>query len=121
MDVIVYGSEQDYQELMAKIRQDPWAAHLRYSHTKDYDDMRKQLAQKPCCLVIVAVDGAAGMEACIGTRRILPKVPLFWFSNDGNFAPQSYRLDCTYFCTKPVSPARLEKAFSRLRETGGCQ
>lgn len=119
MDAVIYGSKRDFQELTAQIRHAPWAARFRYTHVDDYDGMRKELAQKPCALVIVAADGAAGMEACIGARKILPKVPLFWFSDDGNFAPQSYRLNCTYFCTKPVSQSRFEKAISRLYETGG--
>ena len=115
MNAILFGTEQEYKELMDAIRVLPGLQErsLECLHLEDYDDFRHELAKRSFNLIIVTADGATGMEACIGARKICPDTAMFWFSNDRAFGPQSFRLDCTYFATKPVSGNRLMRAFEK--------
>lgn len=117
MRAVLFGTEQEYAELMETIRALPAFREkgINCLHLNDYDDLRYELVKEPYDLIIVTADGATGMEACIGARKICPDTSLFWFSNDRAFGPQSFRLDCTYFATKPVSKERLMSAFARCR------
>lgn len=118
METVIFGTEQDCRELLDAIRAIPEnrRPNLKCTCLNDYDDLRRELAEKRYKLLIVTADGARGMEACLGARKIRPRIPLFWFSNDRAFGPQSYRMDCTYFAAKPVPEHRLCSAFERLGE-----
>lgn len=120
METVIFGTEKDCRELMAAIRAIPEGQRpaLQCTCVDDYDDLRRELADRRYDLLIVAADGARGMEACIGARKIRSRIPLFWFSDDRAFGPQSYRMECTYFAVKPVPVHRLCSAFERLGETG---
>jgi len=116
MNAIIFGSEQDYEELSAvlsSLENEPLPA-LIIRHIDDYDALRHELSEKEFELIIILADGAEGMEACIGVKKMRPQIPVFWFSDDPYFVAQSYRLDCTFFSTKPVLPKRLLKAFEAL-------
>lgn len=63
--------------------------------------------------VFVLMENAAGMEGVIAVRRIYPKLPVAWFSNDRDFAPQAFRLDVEYFTTMPISVDKVEKALKK--------
>ncbi len=117
MKAVLFGTKQEYAELMEAFRALPaWSnSEMDCCHLEDYDDFRHQLADERHDLIIVTANGATGMEACIGARKIRPDTPLFWFSDDRAFGPQSYRLECTYFATKPVSQTRLMNAFARCQ------
>lgn len=65
--------------------------------------------------VVVLMNGAYGMEGAIAARRICPSVPLIWFTDDAGFGSQSYRLDVSYFGTKPLSEEKIETAFFRSK------
>ena len=63
--------------------------------------------------VFVLMETAAGMEGVIAIRRIYPKLPVAWFSNDRDFAPQAFRLNVEYFTTMPISVDKVEKALKK--------
>lgn len=115
MRAVLFGTQQEYAELMESVFAVIQDGKMHCLHLEDYDDFRHELTREPYDLIIVTADGATGMEACIGARKICPETDLFWFSNDRAFGPQSFRLDCTYFATKPVSENRLRKAFERCQ------
>ena len=46
-------------------------------------------------MIIVAVDGAIGMEGVIASKNIRPDTAVIWFSDDKAFGAQSYRLGCS--------------------------
>lgn len=119
MKVVVFGSETDYAEMVDILRSVPTERNRNIDpvYLNDYDELRRGLAGNEYDLVIVLANGAEGMEACIGTRKICPHIPLFWFSDDSNFGPQSYRIGCTHFSTKPPTELRVKTAFEMLRES----
>lgn len=86
---------------------------VTYHYCNTYDDFLQILEQQQIDLMIIAVDGADGMEGVIAARKFQPETKLIWFSNDKAFGSQSYRLNCTYFAVKPITEELLETAVSR--------
>lgn len=70
------------------------------------------MEQCPAAVWIV-MKKAAGMEGVIAVRRIYPDIPIVWFSNDGGFAPQAYRLNVNYFALMPVSEDKIRTAIKK--------
>ena len=115
MKLVLYGAEADQQELLRQLSRLPGCCYRRMQTTaySDYDSFIAALAQSPPSCVVVAMDGAAGMEAVIAARDVLRSVPVIWFSNDSGFGVQSYRLGCAYFHQKPVSQEVLSTAIAK--------
>ena len=115
MRVLIFtGEQQTYDHLTDTIRL--IISNPQMHQANDYDRFRRELTHGRWDLVVVAAPGAQGMETCIGARKIRPRIPLFWFSDDPLFAAQSYRLNCTYFGVMPVSGRMMENAFGRIGE-----
>lgn len=110
---VFFGAEHDYKAFMDTVRALPElnSLELDCKRVDDYDEFRHLLVDVYYDLIIVAANGAHGMEVCIGARKIRQDTYLFWFSDDKDFGPQSYRLNCTYFATKPVPDFRMVNAF----------
>ena len=115
MKLVLYGAEADHSELLRQLSRLPDCSYRRIQTAaySDYDRFTAALAQSPPDCVVVAMDGAAGMEAVIAARDLLRSVPVVWFSNDNGFGVQSYRLGCAYFHQKPVSPEVLSTAIAK--------
>lgn len=113
MNVVVFATEQDYTNLKKTTEYviNSKEQVVNWTYANDYDEFRKILSDANQNLMVVMIDGARGMEACIGARKIRPNMPLFWFSNDDGFGPQSYRLNCTYFGIKPVMEQSIKMAY----------
>lgn len=90
-----------------------------YCHANNVEEFETLLVNWMPSLVIVLADGAAGMESVYRSWQRCPALPVFWFSNDRDFSMQSYRLDCAYFSTKPVTAEKLSHAIRRCRHIGG--
>ena len=69
-------------------------------------------------LLIVLANGAEGMECVYRTRERTSELPVFWFSDDKAFAVQSYRFNCAYFTTKPVTSDKMSSAIKRCSHIG---
>lgn len=119
--LIFTGDTQMYTSLRDAIVRDAGSRgeFPELHHTADYDTLCARMASEPWDLVLVAEPGARGMEVCIGARKMLPQIPLVWFSDDPLFAAQSYRLNCAYFATLPASGQRITNAMARVREQRG--
>lgn len=89
-----------------------------YRYSDDMEEFERILVGWMPSLVIVLADGASGMESVIRSRQRRPSLPVFWFSDDRQFGMQSYRLECAYFSTKPVTPGKLECAVKRCEHIG---
>ncbi len=87
-------------------------------HSDDLEEFETILVNWMPSLVIVLADGAAGMESVYRSRQRRPSLPVFWFSNDRGFSMQSYRLNCAYFSTKPVTAEKYSSAFRRCHHLG---
>ena len=115
MRLILYGTATDKDEFMRSLAALPeWCYRkIQVTDYSDYDcfitGLRKSL---PDCIVI-AMDGADGMEGVIAAKSICESVPVLWFSNDNGFGVQSYRLGCAYFHKKPVSAEILSAAIAK--------
>ncbi len=80
---------------------------------EDYDEFIDRLPQENGDILIVARDGADGMESVRAAKVLLPNIPLIWFSDDKGFCPESYRVGCNYFSAAPISEEIIKKALKR--------
>ena len=115
MRLILYGTKTDRDEFMCSVTALP---DLRYRKMQitgylDYDSFITGLGESPPDCIVIAMDGADGMEGVIAAKSVGKNVPVLWFSNDNGFGAQSYRLGCAYFHKKPVSPQILSAAIAR--------
>ena len=115
MRLILYGTKTDRDEFMCSVTALP---DLRYRKMQvtgypDYDSFITGLGESPPDCIVIAMDGADGMEGVIAAKNVCKNVPVLWFSNDNGFGAQSYRLGCAYFHKKPVSPQILSAAIAR--------
>lgn len=109
MRLILYGTKKDRAEITQTISEIPELSYRKISieDYQDYDSFLSGLGNGcPECIVI-AMDGAEGMEGVIAARNSRRDIPILWFSDDGAFGAQSYRLGCAYFHQKPMSPEAL--------------
>ena len=80
---------------------------------EDYDTFISEIPTAGSQVLIVARDGAEGMESVRAAKILLPRTPVIWFSDDNGFGPESYRVGCNYFSAQPLSEEILEKAMKR--------
>ncbi len=80
---------------------------------EDYDTFITELPRAESNVLIVARDGAEGMESVRAAKILLPDIPIIWFSDDKGFGPESYRVGCNYFSASPISEELLAKALKR--------
>ncbi len=95
------------------------ASPLEYTVYDDYDQFISGFPQEESQAVIVARRGADGMESARNAKIMRPKVPLIWFSDDGGFGVESYRIGCAYFSAEAVTQVRLTAALARCQTAGG--
>lgn len=91
--------------------------HEHY-HVDDLEEFERNLVDWEPTLLIVLANGAEGMECVYRSKERRPCLPVFWFSDDREFGIQSYRLDCAYFSTKPVTAEKISHAIHRCNHMG---
>lgn len=67
-------------------------------------------------MVFIVMKNAAGMEGVIAVKKINHQMPVAWFSNDRDFAPQAYRLNTEYFSTFPICAEKVAVALKRCQK-----
>ena len=115
MRLILYGTETDKNEFMGSLAALPERCYskMQVIHYPDYDSFITGLDESQPDGIVIAMDGADGMEGVIAAKSVCKDVPVLWFSDDNGFGVQSYRLECAYFHKKPVSPQVLSAAIAR--------
>lgn len=89
---------------------------IQYTHADNFDLLLEILPRIKSDVILVLADGAEGMEGVIASKKLCPDTAVVWFSDDEGFGPQSYRLGCTYFASKPVTEHILSSAFQKYRQ-----
>ncbi len=115
MNLLLFGTEADkdeFEKLLSDLP-DYCYRNVRIAAFSDYDGFVAALGESPPECIAVTINGAAGMEGVIAAKSTYQNVPVLWFSDDGGFGVQSYRLGCTFFHTKPVSPKIFSAAMAR--------
>lgn len=117
---LMYGSEEECSTAAEMIKSLPDLAGYECEHLWVYDleEYEKALVDFAPTLLVVLADGAEGMECVYRTKERRPSLPVFWFSDDKDFAVQSYRLNCAYFSIKPPTVDTMENAVRRCRHMG---
>ena len=115
MRLILYGTKADNSELTAMISAVPELCyrHIRIEEHFDRDSFLLGLSGSPPDGIVVTMDGADGMEGVIAAKTVFRNIPVLWFSDDGNFGAQSYRLGCAYFHQKPLSAETVSAALTK--------
>ena len=115
MNILIFAEAPEHTQLTEPIENHHRMLFRQVSltATSDYDQLISLLKEDRFDLVFVAADGARGMEGVIASKNVDSDRPVIWFSDDKNFGPQSYRLGCRYFGTKPVTLDKLKAAFER--------
>ena len=115
MKVLLFGRDSDCRLIINFLKCCNTIDKNEYVYTDNTDTLLDQLTRFSPELIIIASDGAFGMERVIATRKLCPDTMLFWFSDDKEFGAQAYRLNCTYFCAKPITEQKLFNATKRLK------
>lgn len=115
MKIILYGNriENTYLEEMFCLLPCLDNQTIEWEYYHEFEDFRENLVEHLFDLVIITTNGDQGKVACELTRKLRPKIPLFWFSDNRDFWHNSYQLNCTYFSTKPILAEKLGHAFER--------
>lgn len=113
MNIVVYGTDKDKLMHMIQTCGVMQYRQIDFFHTESYDEFLHGLNVTSPELIFVSVPGAKGMEAAIAAREAHPKAGLIWFADDEAFGAQSYRLDCTYFTSRPVDHTVMSDAIFR--------
>ena len=120
INVLLFGSDPECRaaiDILNKL--DALSAHIQqHRYLSDLEEFEVELVDWTPTLLIVLADGAAGMECVYRAMQRRPSVPAFWFSDDPQFGMQSYRLNCAYFSTKPITPENIRKALRRCDHMG---
>lgn len=120
MKTLVFGTAQECRAASDVVK--TLSALSEYAHESfhvdDLEELDKNLVDWEPTLLIVLADGAEGMEAVYRSRERRPNLPVFWFSDDRGFGMQSYRLNCAYFSTKPVTADKVNHAICRCNHIG---
>ncbi len=115
MEVIIYAEKSEYSELTGAIAALPECCYRNVEITgcSDYDGFVEKLKKSPPQLILIAMNGAEGMEGVIAAKSLAETVPVIWLSDDKGFGAQSYRLGCAYFHEKPVPSEVLSTAIAK--------
>ncbi len=115
MQFAVYGMPTDCEELTRALAALPdwWYRQIQVADYPDYDRFIAGLRDSPPDCIVIAMNGADGMEGVIAAKSMCETVPVIWFSDDTGFGVQSYRLGCAYFHEKPISPQHLSAAIAK--------
>lgn len=117
---LLFGSPQDCRSV-AQILASAIPTHIHEHQcffVHDLEALEESLVTYHPTLILVLENGAAGMECVCRCQERKPNLPIFWFSDDRGFAVQSYRFNCAYFSTKPVTAEKLTNALRRCHHTG---
>lgn len=120
MKILLFGDPQECERAGNMLRgMQAFEVPVReFRHVSDMEEFDVIISSWLPSLVIVLADGATGMESVYRSRQRRPDLPVFWFSNDREFCLQSYRLDCAYFSTKPVTEEKITHAVHRCQHIG---
>lgn len=80
---------------------------------RSYDDFLAEIPEHRWDTILIAQDGACGMESARAAVILQPQVPLVWLSDDKGFGPESYRIGCRYFSAAPITGGLLQAAFRK--------
>jgi len=118
--VLVFGSVNEFHSAVQVL--DDWAIASKHtcelSQVEDLEEFEIILTDWEPSVLVVLADGAKGMECVYRTKETRPNLPVFWFSDDEGFGIQSYRLNCAYFSTKPVTLDKIHHAIHRCNHCG---
>lgn len=117
---LMFGDEQECRAAAEMLRTMEPLSGCQHSlcHASELEAYEKALVDWNPTLLIVLAEGAEGMECVYRSRERRPLLPVFWFSDDRAFSMQSYRMNCAYFSTKPISKEKLSNAFHRCSHLG---
>lgn len=102
----------------AFLEEDVWGSRLRaavYPHKVEITEcnspqaLLRMLELKPFSLLVVVLNGVAGLEAMRLLREKAPDVPLLWIS-DEDFSLFGYQYHVTCFLRSPISDTGLREA-----------
>lgn len=115
MRLVLYGTKKDRADIESAVCTVPELCYrnIGIEDYSNYDLFIAKLDTSPPDCVVIAIDGADGMEGMIAARTVCRDVPVVWFSDDGGFGAQAYRLGCAYFHQKPLSPLIISEAISK--------
>lgn len=123
MRLILYGTDTDKLELAEMISSIPELSyrHICIEDHSQRDSFLTGLGGSPPDGIVVAMNGADGMEGVIAAKTAFRDIPIVWLSDDGDFGAQSYRLGCAYFHKKPLSSEILSAALGKCLNHSICK
>lgn len=91
---------------------------IRLANVKVFDDgieLAYYLKENDDChLVVIAVDGAAGMNCCTYVRGQNKTIPILWISDREEYEEKASKIPVDDFWVKPMPEMLLEKVTAEL-------
>ena len=112
---LLYGQQAECLRIIELLRTmgDLMKGESEYTCVDNWDALQTHLVDWNPDLAIMLADGAAGMEGVYLARDSRPGMPVIWFTDDRDFALQSYRMNCDYFAVKPITEEKMRKILRR--------
>lgn len=114
MRLLLYGNKEECEKVYEIIKSIVFQ-NIEPTIVDDYENIHQSIIDNRTEVAVIVENGAGGMEAVYRIKESGCNIPVFWFSDDRDFAVQSYRLGCAYFSAKPVTAEKFQKAFTQLR------
>lgn len=118
--MILYGMDTECRDAVDQIKGSDSLASMKYEWyaVESKEALEAAMVEQQPTVIIVLVDGAAGMEGVYMVKSRRPDLPVFWFSDDSDFGILSHRLNCAYFSTKPITSEKIDRAIQRCIHVG---
>ncbi len=113
MRLLLCGKKDESESIIEAVKALPLGL-ADYIIVDDYELIHQSIVDVNINTAIVYENGANGMECVYRIKESNCDIPIIWFSDDNNFAVQSYRLNCAYFGKKPITVEKLQKAFENI-------
>lgn len=113
--IVCDGDTAEREQLLQDIRRclDEKNMEGQAEGCADWPGLSERLRRLEPDIIIIAQNGVDGLNTIESLR--LPSGKIIWFS-DLDFGVQAYRLCIDYFCKKPVTHKKLERAFAQCIE-----
>lgn len=117
MDGVVFTkSKEEYEYLSRLINEVVYGISL---HHETDDEHFRIMENAACDIVVVAIDGALGMEIVQEHRYRFPDAQVIWITDDKYFAGVAIRQHIFDFIVRPVPEIRFRETLIRLMKERG--
>ena len=113
--IVCDGNTTEQQQLMTYVQQSCTAKgwDVQTEGCADWPELVQKIKRLEPDIVLIAQDGVEGLDTITSAALLSGKI--IWFS-DLDFGVQAYRLCVSYFCQKPITYQKMDRALNQCLE-----